>query len=682
MSENEVYLGSRQSAFLPATSNGPSDVTGDLDEASKNYIRDFVASRSRDIVAQNPHVSTDQVYSPLSRGEIRVLELYPGISEDPLCGSLHVVSVDFEYPRVNNYKRLTNHAISLSNDNSFWYTALSYTWGPPDFNIEFHLANGSSIRITSSLASALRHLRSQNDGVFLWIDQICINQKSTKEKEEQIPLMGMIYNHATNTVIWLGDEGGDDPLLALDTLQTVHSRLQLSDGEISPDEFERLNFPAPDAPDWAEVSKLFCRVWFTRTWVIQEAILSTNLYIKCGDAVVPWDDFALWCGTMEASGLRSWVERGSPVSETQSGLHTVFELSTFRIFTQTHEAKPVLLESLVLTRYADASVAKDKVYGVLGVAASDIVPRYSNEVSVRDVFLEAALSALPSDLFPLLSCVDHDRPLLPSWVPDWTLPRVTESLGYSTKSWALYSASGRRANIKNDDAYEAAYKLDDGNRSLILPGRVVDSIESLGEPLNEEAFLLMNDNRVFGNRTWLTYVTMIKDMETYPTGETVWDAFWETIVAGKDGSSNASAPQDYSEVLSLIVDESFGQELHIVGQPYSPRRQKGFFTLKSLTSRKPKITLEDLKKALKAALRWRRFAITKKGYFCLVPRGTRVNDMVVVFKAGHVPFVVRNQEPAEVKGNYELLGETYVHGIMKGEAFSEGSGDLQSIRVV
>lgn len=65
----------------------------------------------------------------------------------------------------------------------------------------------------------------------------------------------------------------------------------------------------------------------------------------------------------------------------------------------------------------------------------------------------------------------------------------------------------------------------------------------------------------------------------------------------------------------------------------------------------------------------RRFTITRKGYFALVPRGTRDGDEIVVFEKACVPFVVREvkmQGDVE-KSYYQLLGETYVHGIMKGE---------------
>ncbi|KAF2448284.1 hypothetical protein P171DRAFT_428386, partial [Karstenula rhodostoma CBS 690.94] len=87
-----------------------------------------------------------------------------------------------------------------------------------------------------------------------------------------------------------------------------------------------------------------------------------------------------------------------------------------------------------------------------------------------------------------------------------------------------------------------------------------------------------------------------------------------------------------------------------------------------------------MRKAFRSAMHCRAFAITKNGHFCLVPRGTRVNDAIVVLQGGHIPFVIRSQDDAAKKG-FELIGETYVHGIMKGEAFNNNSAQLKKIRL-
>ncbi|KAF5523356.1 Heterokaryon incompatibility protein 6, OR allele [Colletotrichum aenigma] len=68
----------------------------------------------------------------------------------------------------------------------------------------------------------------------------------------------------------------------------------------------------------------------------------------------------------------------------------------------------------------------------------------------------------------------------------------------------------------------------------------------------------------------------------------------------------------------------------------------------------------------------RRFFITKKGYMGLAPIGAQTGDDVVVLFGSHVPFILRGRG----SGHYEVVGETYVSGIMKGEVlkdFDEGN---------
>lgn len=643
-------------------------------------------------LALNPVTSSERaatgpgspVYSTLTEGEIRILELSPGGFDDDLCGRLHVARVDFEHPRKNAFKRYTNHAISLIEGGPLWYTALSYTWGDPVFDTKFYMIDKEPIQITHTLASALKHLRNEHEGIFLWIDQICIDQSNIAEKESQIPLMGMIYMHATSTAIWLGEEGGDQPQLAFDMLQTIHAQLQLFEGSLRPDDFERLQLPplyGPKSIAWVEILKLFRRGWFSRLWVIQEAVLSYNVYVMCGKAVAAWEDFTLWCEVIRDSGIADLIEALDPMPMERSAFLTVHELATFRTFDQTHEAHSSLLDSLSMSRYAKASNAKDKVYGVLGMSTCDILPRYSDSVSVRDVFLEAALIMLPAEVFRLLSCVDNEVPPPLSWVPDWTSENPTKPLGYSTKTVGLYSAGGIRYGAMSHTPIQPAYTLANENTCLIIPGVLFNPVELLGKVMQYPS-VDVKDDTIVANDDWTAAFHMIENLTSYPTGETVWDAFWQTIVAGKDGSANSKAPQDYSEVLSVIVDGISGRELHIQGQPYSPRRQKGFFTVHSLATRKPRETFNDLIRAFKAAMSWRRFAITRRGYFCLVPRGTKTDDMIAVFEQGHIPFVVRRKLSDQARDEFELIGETYVHGIMKGEAVEMDGATMINIHLV
>ena len=64
----------------------------------------------------------------------------------------------------------------------------------------------------------------------------------------------------------------------------------------------------------------------------------------------------------------------------------------------------------------------------------------------------------------------------------------------------------------------------------------------------------------------------------------------------------------------------------------------------------------------------RRIALTKKGYFALVPKEAALHDQIVIFEGGKLPLVTRSCNDSEA---LELIGESYVHGIMFGEAWDE-----------
>jgi hypothetical protein len=567
-------------------------------------------------------------------------------------------------------------------------------WGIPIFDQVIHFAD-KPVTISSSLAAALEHLRSNKHSIFLWIDQVCINQLDIAEKEKQIPLMGLIYTNATNTVIWLGDEDEQDPNLALETMEYVYARLQMSEVTITPNDFARLAFPPPDHRSWRAVRQLLQRPWLFRLWTIQEAVLSTNLFVKCGDAVASWDDMAAWCYVWQNCGLLRWletydlndrkaIEAAYNRRRLPLGGAIVNSLQADRIQSLTLQDKEYLLSSLVRTRYAQATNPKDKIYGVLGITKSHITPDYSPSRTAWDVYHEACVTQLPGFIYEMLSCVDHDTPLTPSWVPDWSTDRVTEALGYSTRAWVLYSTGLGVVTASNYLTGPSKFDLSEDKQRVTLSGIEFDMVATLGDVSEQATFDI--DDPLAGNRSWASNVQLVKNTydQEYPTSNiSIYDAFWHTLIAGRDGSGTVAPSQEHSDVFSLILDTTTGEMPSLPGQTYSSRRQKGHFTINSLRTRKPAKTLEDLRTAIRSALTMRRFAITQKGYFALVPRGTREGDVIVVFEKACVPFVIRNTRRNNGDGReYELLGEAYVHGIMQGEAMEMADSVMKDITLV
>ena len=109
------------------------------------------------------------------------------------------------------------------------YEALSYVWGKDEYPQRIELPSGC-LKITESLASALRTLRSSDKPRQLWVDAVCINQCDHVEKAHQVAQMAKIYRKAARVLAWLG-ESSDAALnmtLALDLAQKAEDISLLS----------------------------------------------------------------------------------------------------------------------------------------------------------------------------------------------------------------------------------------------------------------------------------------------------------------------------------------------------------------------------------------------------------------------------------------------------------------------
>ena len=91
-----------------------------------------------------------------------------------------------------------------------------------------------------------------------------------------------------------------------------------------------------------------------------------------------------------------------------------------------------------------------------------------------------------------------------------------------------------------------------------------------------------------------------------------------------------------------------------------------FMTLFGASLSKVFRTTSNLFRFFCDSMQSRRLARAARGYLGLVPRDAQAGDTIAILKGGRVPFVLRSEEDS-----YQLVGATYVHGILQGEAFEE-----------
>jgi hypothetical protein len=73
----------------------------------------------------------------------------------------------------------------------------------------------------------------------------------------------------------------------------------------------------------------------------------------------------------------------------------------------------------------------------------------------------------------------------------------------------------------------------------------------------------------------------------------------------------------------------------------------------------------------------RSFFITQKGRMGLGPIEMTDGDVVAILLGSSVPFILREQGT-----QFTLVGECYVHGVMKGEMLEDPSAGLETLCII
>jgi hypothetical protein len=157
------------------------------------------------------------------------------------------------------------------------------------------------LHVRVNLVHALQRVRWETESRFLWVDAICIDQASPRERSQQVAVMGQIYKRSECTLIWLGrgnrgDEGGLEFVKELlDLKKRFATEAKGWDGwpvvSMSVEEQRKSGIPnLRDARVRAFLS-VQSNPWLTREWIIQEVVMAPKATVSLGLCTVDWDDF-------------------------------------------------------------------------------------------------------------------------------------------------------------------------------------------------------------------------------------------------------------------------------------------------------------------------------------------------------------------------------------------------------
>lgn len=204
-------------------------------------------------------------YQPLQEPmDFRLLELLPGERDETIKCSL-------------THSSLTSHP---------YYHAVSYTWGTPGLFQEIELG-GVAHSIQANLFDFLQQLRLTYAAVTLWVDALCINQNDILEKNIQVPLMGLIYSYAKSVLVWLGPQANGS-----EEYFDSCNQIPLESQSLCSSILKNVDSDATN-PISAAIASLQRRTYWTRTWIIQEIVLASDIHIFCGDRFSHWPNFIL-----------------------------------------------------------------------------------------------------------------------------------------------------------------------------------------------------------------------------------------------------------------------------------------------------------------------------------------------------------------------------------------------------
>ena len=233
------------------------------------------------------------------------------------------------------------------------YTAVSYTWGEDEATEVIYL-NGEEFKVRANLWSCLYYLRADSMSTMckhIWIDAICIDQKNTLERNEQVRLMDRTYKEADYVSVWLGLAPGVEQYQSL-----WPERIKM---------FERDRF------DWfTSIEELTSRPYWSRFWVIQECLLGRQVQLCCSDSRMEWSTFQdiLY----HTTGIEPYSDGfEESMRKAATAPNTALPLVMGRhVDGHPHMQQP-LHELLIRYHRSECKDPRDRVFALLGLVAEE-----------------------------------------------------------------------------------------------------------------------------------------------------------------------------------------------------------------------------------------------------------------------------------------------------------------------
>lgn len=300
-----------------------------------------------------------------------------------------------------------------------------------------------------------------------------------------------------------------------------------------------------------------------------------------------------------------------------------------------------MADLLPALRAREATNPRDKLYALIPVSldgADMLDVDYS--LSVEEVYIDAAIKFIQKDktldiLGHCMNFMAESTIQVPSWVPDWT---VTSAPKHFFKRGSL-----TLLNHHQDQFYGKLYhasrdrsgnfKIDKGTGTLFCDGFSYDRVSFVAPNYVDTMDRMEVTKRWTG---WLESERVGNFNPATVSRTLVADCYRPTVDVGMRGRHY------FEEVASSVLKPSL-----------------------NIQTTQTHAELGHLAGDGEAHTAWhgRTMVVTERGHLGLAPKHVQVNDLVVILWGGQLPFLLRKSGDY-----YVLIGETYVDGVMDGEA--------------
>jgi hypothetical protein len=579
------------------------------------------------------------------------------------------------------------------------FEAISYCW-ESDVRDRTIIVDGIPFDVPTNLEALLQSLRTLPDvksGMKFWVDALCINQNDTSERNHQVRFMKSIYSKAFAVIVWLGSSM-DGSAKAIDFMASM-AQLTMNEDAHKGCYFDPRKWKADDQGEmqkkrfselpWEELLNFLNRSYWRRLWVVQELALNHNMTLfLCGDRQLSRSMISRTCYFCECNiGIIDHLvspslqlESTSPSTMYGSIWPTVYHVNKLLgIRDQGMVSMETRLGSvdvvLDLSRKANVTDARDKVYGILGILPRElsdmITPNYEKSNSVDQVYYQFAHKMLQEykRLDSILSwCCYKPNDSLPSWIPDWTSRfsrnhvqwlKQTRASGLLDGHWSI-SQQGRRLNT---------------------PGIILDHIQSSSSSQSENLPFRTQQPRLVVDMNDTKYSHRCGDLDqlsaalkrtlvmhhpgTRDRKNSILDIYWVDWDKN-EAEESLKTMQKITQNLCWESFDSFRQtnaNFFIFGhkfQDFFPKMQTST-TYEQIEDEFEKESVSNMLIAV-LALIGRRLITTQGGYLGLAPEEVQENDAIAILYGCNFPVILRPHGD-----EYLLIGECYIDGIMNGE---------------